>query len=327
MDLQTFVVDMTRRFPGELGLYVEDVRSGERYSYNADTPMYLASGIKIVVMMALYQAILDGEASLDETLIYRPSDVRDGAPLINYLRSGTPIQLGVLLEAMIQTSDNAATDMVIRRLGIEAVNDILKQEKVEGFGPVTSLLEVRNLVYRRLDRRAEVLTYRDIFKLAHLRSVEKRVRLFETLIGIPPNTYHASDYDQAFDRYYREGWNSASMRSMGTLLSRIVRGEVISKEVSERMLTVMRGTRTGTRRFRAGLPDDVPMAHKTGTQHRRTCDFAIVFLPPDDRPIIVVASINGGRRGEAERLLARIAAASYSALLSHAAVSPTLSAH
>ncbi|MBX2811363.1 MAG: class A beta-lactamase-related serine hydrolase [Myxococcales bacterium] len=315
IDLQSHVVDMTRSFSGELGLYVEDVRTGQQYGYNSATPMYLASGIKIPVMMALYQALNEGTVNLDETLIYRTTDVRDGAPLLSNLKIGTPISLGVLLEAMIQSSDNAATDMVIRRVGIANVNRILVDEGFEGFGPITSLLAVRQLIYQRLDPRSSVLSSQDILRLRLTRPLAKRLRRLESLIGAPSGKFTKEDYERAFRQYYRQGWNSASMRGMGRLLAEIVKGEVVSKGSSQRMLAIMRGTRTGPRRFRAGIPNGISLAHKTGTQFRRTCDFGIVFLPPDERPVVIVASISGGSRGEAERLLARAAAASYSALL------------
>lgn len=325
IDLQSYVVEMTKGFSGELGLYVEDVRTGQKYGYNSETPMYLASGIKVPVMMALYEALGDGEANLDETLIYRPSDVRDGAPLLNSLLPGTPISLGVLLEAMIQSSDNAATDMVIRRLGIEKVNKILDREGQTGFGPITSLLAVRQLVYQRLDPRSAALTSTDIFLLRNTRPITKRLRRLEAMVGAEAGSLTRSSYEQAFNNYYRQGWNSASMQTMGRLLSGIVKGKIVSERASKKMLDIMRGTRTGPRRFRAGLPDNVLLAHKTGTQFRRTCDFGIMFLPPDERPVVIVASINGGARSKAEKLLARAAAASYSALTgAFSAPSPTV---
>ena len=46
--LQSVVVKETRRFDGELALVVKDLGSGLRYTHNAATPMYLASGIKII---------------------------------------------------------------------------------------------------------------------------------------------------------------------------------------------------------------------------------------------------------------------------------------
>lgn len=314
-ELQNHVTELTKQFPGSLGLYVEDVRSRSVYSFNGDTPMYLASGIKIVVMMALYKAILEGRASFDETMSYRASDVRDGSPLLSYLRPGTPVTLGLLLETMIQSSDNAATDMVIRRVGIDAVNAILAEEGFVGFGPITSLLDVRRLVYFHLDRRSELLSSRDIFELAMTHPIEERVRSFEARVGARSGAYTEGDYHAAFDAYYREGWNSASMRSMGMLLSEIVRGRVVNRAVSARMLEIMRGTRTGHRRFQAGLPDGVTLAHKTGTQNRRVADFAVLFLPPDQRPVVMVAAIENSRRSEAERLLARIADAAVATFL------------
>ena len=123
--LQTDVVRISKSFGGEFALYVKDLSSGIEYTYNAQTPMYLASGVKVPVMVTLFEQIRAGKTTLDEELIYTAADVRDGAPLMSFLRVGTPVSLKILVEAMIQQSDNAATDMVIRHVGIDNVNKTL----------------------------------------------------------------------------------------------------------------------------------------------------------------------------------------------------------
>lgn len=313
-ELSKEVSQIARGFSGEFGLYVEDVDSGATLSHHADAPMYLASGIKIVVMIALYQAMAAGELSLEETIDYRAVDLRDGTPILGFARPGTPITLGALLEVMIQSSDNTATDLLIRRVGLEAVNTALAKEGIEGFGPITTLIEVRRLVYEKLDPRGRELEPKDIFRLAMARPANARMSALASMLGQPEGRWSVDDYSSAYDSYYSEGWNSASMSKMGELLRKLVRQEVVSPEASIRMIQIMSGTRTGTHRFKAGLPDDVVLAHKTGTQQRRTCDFGVMFLPPNNRPVIVAASVSGGSRREAERVLARVARATYRAM-------------
>ena len=323
--LRPEVIRLERRFPGEIAFFAEDVRSGLRFAHNADRPAYLASGIKLVVMVALFRALAEERLRLDETIVYHAHDIRDGTPVVHHLKPGTPVPLHVLLEAMIQLSDNAATDLIIRRLGLATVNATLAREGLSGFGPITSLLEVRRLVYHNLDPRSVVLTARDVFDLAMEKRVRKRLRLFEELVDVPAGTYHPADYERAFDRYYREGWNSGTMRSMGRLLRGLVQGEVVNPEASSQMLRLMHGTRTGRRRFRAGLPEDVPFAHKTGTQRRRTCDFGVIFVAAN-RPVVVAASLSGGSRRQAEEVLARLAKSTYSVVASAPGPGPALRA-
>lgn len=320
--LEVEVSTIARRFPGQVGLFVEDVRSGERYGLNGDAPMYLASGVKIPVMIALFRALETGLVRLDETMVLRARDLRDGSPLLSYLPIGAPVALGILLEAMVQSSDNTATDLIIRRIGLDAVNAALPLEGLEGFGPITSLLEVRRLVYRNLHPRAERLTSAEIFELAMLRPLDRRLRRLEALVRAPPGRFTPFEYHRAYSQYYEEGWNSAPMRAMGRVLVALAAGRVVSKEASARMLEVMKGTRTGRRRFLAGLPEDVVLAHKTGTQHRRTCDFGVMYLP-GGRPVAIAASVAGGTREEAERVLAALARATLEVFVGPSSPPPT----
>ena len=63
-----------------------------------------------------------GTLSLDERLILARSDFVDGAGPINWHDPGTPISIRYLLEQMLTVSDNTATDMLIDRVGLDAVN-------------------------------------------------------------------------------------------------------------------------------------------------------------------------------------------------------------
>ena len=311
VDLQRDVVSEARRFPGDFAFIVKDIQSGVSYTYNGATPVYLASGIKIPVLVALFQLVRDKKVRLYEQLRYNDEDVRDGSPLLNYLRPGTPISLRILAEAMIQRSDNAATDMLINRVGIGRVNDALGREGLTGFGPITTLIDVRRIVYRSIDPRAESLTPRNIYTLGVTRGLDARMSLFGKYLRRGTSRYRGTDYSSAFERYYRLGYNSAPLTAMVELLEGLARGKVVSPAHSAEIVDIMAGTQTGPRRLRAGLPPDVRFAHKTGSQYRRTCDFGIVFMP-DGRQVIMTIVVTGGRgRSNAEALMARLARRAY----------------
>ncbi|MEL7367581.1 MAG: serine hydrolase [Myxococcota bacterium] len=309
-DLQHDVVKEAKAFAGEFAFIVKDVESGATYTYNGSTPMYLASGIKIPVLIALFQLIREKKATLSEEMTYTRNDVRDGSPLLSYLRPGTPMSLRVLAEAMIQRSDNAATDMVIKRVGIKRVNEALGREGLTPFGPITTLIDVRRLVYRRVNPRSASLTPVDIFTLGMTRGLDARMALFSDYVR-STTSYSKVDYAAAFRAYYRQGYNSAPLTSMVELLDALAQGKVISAAHSAEMVDIMAGTQTGLDRLRSGLPPDIRFAHKTGTQFRRMCDFGIVFMP-DGRPVVMVVATKGGRgRSHSEALMARLARRAY----------------
>ncbi len=304
--LQTAVARVQRGFRGEFALFVKDLKTGVQYTYNASTPMYLASGIKIPVMVALFKEVDEGRMSLDDELTLGPDDVRDGAPLLNYLRVGTPVTLRILLDSMIQQSDNAATDMVIDHIGVDTVNEVLGTYNITGFGPITTLIDVRRLVYRELDSRTRGLTPKDIFRLRLTKPLSARLDKLASMLDEPPGTFSASELGQAYATYYAHGYNSAPMSSMGALLELIATGQAVNAKSSRSMLDVMLGTQTGLRRIRGGIGPNVPLAHKTGTQYRRTCDFGIFYLD-DDHPVIFAISVKGGSRRAAEGVMSKLA--------------------
>jgi beta-lactamase class A len=307
VELQTEVTHVYRTFNGEVTLYVKDLSTGFKYTHNSATPMYIASGVKMAVMVELFRQLKAKQVRFDEELIYGPMDVRDGAPVLSYLRQGTPVQIRILLEAMIQQSDNAATDMILRRIGVPNVNKGLVEEGIFGFGPITTLLDVRKLVYKEIDPRAMQLQPTDLMQIGVAENMEARLVKIAELLHEPAGTYTVADFDRAFKSYYRTGMNTAPLDAVGALLERLAKKKLVSEDASKQMLDVMFGTQTGSRRARAGFPPGTPFAHKTGTQYKRICDFGVFYMGPE-RPIVFAACVKGGQnRRRAEEVIAHLA--------------------
>jgi beta-lactamase class A len=52
-------------YAGDIGVYVRHIGRDESFSYRAEEPWYLASGIKVPVAIAVMRAVERGELSLD----------------------------------------------------------------------------------------------------------------------------------------------------------------------------------------------------------------------------------------------------------------------
>ena len=308
--LQTDVVKTARTFPGEFAIYVKDLDTGTRYEYNSATPIYLASTIKIAVMIELFRQIESKQISLEEELVYNATDIRDGAPLLSFLRIGTPVSIQILLEAMIQQSDNAATDILIRHIGLDNVNRGLVKEGLFGFGPITTLLDVRRLMYQHLDPGTVDLTPQQIFALGIARPLDARLLMLTEILDRPPQSFSKLDWNRAFESYYELGYNTGPLEAMGTLLEALERGKIVNAARSRQMIEVMLGTQTGPRRMRSGFPPGTLVAHKTGTQYKRICDVGIFYMTTN-RPIVFAACVKGGRKRQAEDVISRIARRTY----------------
>ncbi|WP_224372593.1 serine hydrolase [Hyalangium versicolor] len=302
--LHTLVDEAARDFEGELSLYVLDVESGDSYAYDADTPTYLSSAIKIAVMLEVLHQVDQHQLSWDEELEFSADDIRDGMHRLGSTRPGARLSIAKLLEYMMGDSDNAAADLLIHRVGLENVEAQLAARGIHT-GPLSSLLEERRGIYARLDPRARELSPEQIRSLGQRDSLGARARLLSELLGHAP-AWTGQQLDLAFGAYYAEHVNSASMREMGQLLAQVARCEGLSAESCARARTLMRGCHTGRGRIAAGLPETAIWAHKTGTQHRRACDMGLLYLQPDHPIVVAACTRNFWHVSEAERLFARL---------------------
>jgi len=94
---------------------------------NQDVPMYVASSIKVPIVLHLYTEAAKGNLSLDEKVTYRPeTDYATGSGVMQYTAApGNPYSLRTLGNLAITISDNAATKMLIRRLGLDNIRSFM----------------------------------------------------------------------------------------------------------------------------------------------------------------------------------------------------------
>lgn len=102
-------------------------KSDEEFIYNSK-PMRSASMIKVFIMAAVMDKAKSGELDIDETIILRGSDKVGGAGILAGYASGTALSLREVMELMITHSDNTATNMIIDRVGMSAINAYIQRE-------------------------------------------------------------------------------------------------------------------------------------------------------------------------------------------------------
>lgn len=313
VSLQTQVLKIAKHFDGEFALYVKDITTQHDYTFNASTPMYLASAVKIPVMVAVYGQVAQGEITLEDKVTLTIEDLRDGSGDLKRLPPGTEISIDELLTQMMAVSDNVATDVLLRYLEPQTVDDTLVHLGFLGFGPITTLLDVRRLVFKHLDPRAIQLTPLQVFELYEA-PFESRAKKLATLLDIKQNSWTANDLNRAFDIYYRELKNSASMLAVGRLLEKIAKKEIFNDELNEHMLQKMLACKTGEHRLRGLIPDSIKLAHKTGTQIRRMCDVGIMYLQTDKPIVVAMCAKDFLKSSAAEKTIALVGKAVYNVL-------------
>lgn len=89
----------------------------------ADERHVAASVIKLAILACALDAAAAGTLSLDEQICVREQDIVGGSGDIQAKGAGVSYGVDELLCAMIAQSDNVAANLMIERLGMDAVND------------------------------------------------------------------------------------------------------------------------------------------------------------------------------------------------------------
>jgi beta-lactamase class A len=304
---------------GDIGVYVKDLDTGLELSFRADEYWYLASGIKVPVAVEVMRAVERGRLSLDTRVALEPGDYVDGAGPTALQPPGSLFSIRFLLEHMLIYSDNTASDILIRIVGLDRVNRLAQELAPEGFGHITSLADVRRHAYSGFHQAAFKLTGRDFLTLRQQQDERARIDTLARLLDLTPTAFAMSDFDSAFDAYYATSLNAARLTSYGRLLESLAGGRALSAESTTYLMGVLRRTATGDQRIKAGLPPWTKFAHKTGTQRARACDMGIASADTDEPRLIIAACTRGNRSVvESEQALRRIGEAiNASGLLSH----------
>lgn len=111
---------------GVVGLAIKDLSTGHSFLLNEREIFPQASSIKITILLEVLKQAEEGRLRLDEFLELRPGAKVGGGHILFYL--GNPsLKLSVkdLCVLMVVLSDNTATNLLIDRVGMKAVNDRL----------------------------------------------------------------------------------------------------------------------------------------------------------------------------------------------------------
>ncbi|MGE0527968.1 MAG: serine hydrolase [Bdellovibrionales bacterium] len=263
-------------YPECFGVYVKDLRSGEFLSFKGTQPWYIASGVKLPVAVEVLRQVDSGRFSMDNTIELRTEDFVDGNGETNFQPVGSRLTVLYLLEQMLIYSDNTATDLLIRTVGLQNINTRVKKLIPEGFGEITTLGDVRRHVYSQLHASAAKLRGKDFLTLKKIADEhEKKVQLAQ-LLAVNPGELSPKSIDEAYESYYKLGLNSATLTAYGQLIEAVVYGHALSTDSTEKLLEIMSRVQTGVRRIKAAFPKPYVWAHKTGTQYKRACDFGII---------------------------------------------------
>jgi beta-lactamase class A len=109
-------------FPGVIGLYARDLRGGEEIAIEADRRFPTASVIKVGVMVEAFHAFEDGRLARDFRFALKKEDVVGGSGILRALEPGHALTAIEAVRLMMALSDNTATNLLVDRLGVKAID-------------------------------------------------------------------------------------------------------------------------------------------------------------------------------------------------------------
>src|SRR5262245_6213480 len=111
-------------YKGKVAVACLHLETREKFELHADDVMPTASLIKLAVMAEAYAQAKEGRVRLDEMLTLPKEEMVQGSGILTeHFSPGARFTLRDAVRLMIVYSDNTATNMVLDKIGINAVNE------------------------------------------------------------------------------------------------------------------------------------------------------------------------------------------------------------
>ncbi len=261
--LQSKVEQIAAESGAKLGVAIHHIETGQEVMLNAGDLFSLASVVKVPILAEAFHQIEEGRMRLDDRWVLTQDVKNLGSGILTQLDNGLPLSVRDLLTLMIIISDNTATDILMNRLGVEAID--------------------RNIHNLGLANIHVAHTLKDIFSdmLPSSDPNQDRTKLaqWENEHGVNKTSWA---YHMGPDN------NVGSPHDLTCLMGMIFQGQVINRAACDEMLTILLKQQLNDRLPRF-LPSGTKVAHKTGTFSGVRNDTGIIYI--NDHSHVVVTTM------------------------------------
>jgi beta-lactamase class A len=269
-DLEAAIEAGVRSIRGTVGVYIKHVESGESLGYNENKRFQLASVFKIPVLIALHREISLGRISLDDRILFTERMKTYGSGLMTSMKPGLNISVQDLQLLMMARSDNTATDILFHMVTPEVIAETMK-----GLGLKDTTIDY--------DTRRLILAFLGL-------DPDKPLTIAE--LGLVPESVWADPRTaQRAKAFEASTHNTSTPYEIGLLLEKCVKGEIVDREVSDRILGTMK-QHTGAELILRYLPASTEIARKGGSLSRDgedtvLLDSAVITLPGNAGHLVI----------------------------------------
>jgi beta-lactamase class A len=96
-------------FKGDIGFYIEDLKTGQSIGFQADSVFPTASIVKVPILVGIADKLEKGELQYEQKLMYKDSLLYEGEDILGSFKEGEIITLNKVMMLMMTTSDNTAS--------------------------------------------------------------------------------------------------------------------------------------------------------------------------------------------------------------------------
>ena len=114
--------DVVKGFNGQVGIYVQNLKTGKTAAIDADTLFPTASMIKVSIQCGLMDKIEKGQMQYNQKLAYNDSLLYKGEDILGSFKNGDTIEVSKVALLMITMSDNTASVWLQKLVGGGYIN-------------------------------------------------------------------------------------------------------------------------------------------------------------------------------------------------------------
>lgn len=318
--LRTEIVKTSKEVKGQIGFYMKHIESGSSIAIDPDKIFPLGGVFKLAVMVETFRQADAGMLSLDERIELETRHYCIGEGLLQYVQPGLKPTIRDLVALMTIATDNTASEMLWKRIGIQRVNMLIREMGLAktsiyipyresflmsmGYGPYKDLpIPEAARRWKNLSDMERMKALNETEREAENLTIDEFRKKYESIYGVKAQKRMKTQriYDEVFD-------NVGAPREIGILLEKIVKHEAVSAESSEAILSLLM-RQESTYSMSSQISPDIPVALKSGDTAGSVANAGVIYVSPNSHVVLCCffKNIEDGQKEKAVLAEAKIA--------------------